>query len=1180
MMFNDQKAILLTVFLTFHLLVLGLQGQERFEHFKIPPLIEADAPSWVHLMYADRPNINEVEMAYQMYYKTNPFIKSIHTQNYKHWMRWIENSQLVDESGYVLIPNHEEEAQKRKDKMVAWQAQQGARQSAGNWQPIGPFETFDRNDGNTPRSSQLNVYTIDQSASNPDVLYAGSETASVYKSIDGGAQWTCVTDQLVLDRAVHTVKIHPTNPDIVLFGTHSEIYRSTDGGVSWSLIISASNMRPNDILFVPGSTPSDPHVVLVTSINGLYRSTNDGASFNQTLTAPCWDLELKPGSNSIVYLLQTDPTEEEIYFYRSMDKGSVFTKHNSGWFAGSSSNINNSLSGARMAVTEADPEYIYVALLGDDVSRAQDLNWIGVYKSINGGTSWSLPAGDPGGPYSSSHYCLSHFHPYNIGSSYNQGYYNLGIAVSDTDKDKILVGCLNLFQSTDGAASYKGIGGYINEVGYQGYRHPDIQEIEINGNDVWVASDGGIDKYSADWVTHTATNRGMNGTEYWGFDVGWNEDFVVGGRYHNGNSIYSSSFPAGEMRAAGGGERATGYIEKARNHNLHFSDTRDVYMPDEINAPLNRVGNLGMYPTENYLRPQKTGDFEQHPIVFNRYFLTRENKLYKSENSGKTFEHTYTFGSDANHTASFIEISRSNPNVMYVAQHTSSGAKLWYSNDAGNTFTSKALPSGMISNRGIFISLSAVNENHIFIANAQSHNSPHKVFESLDGGASWTNLTTSALDNETPQYLLHQMGTDRGLYLVTTSKIFYRNASHADWNLYTMGLPAKFHGEIARPFYRDNELRVASRNRGIWSSTLFESSQPLAQPVISADYITCPNNLVQLEDYSVLDHDLATWHWSINPAPAWIQDTSMRNPTVVFGAVGSYDVTLTISQQGVNSSKTITVNVDSVNCGSCTNNYHTTSKAEIVDSSCCVVLTPPTNWVDGAVWNKQRISLNESFMLSFDLDLGDMSTSVADGATFILQNLNESVIGDAGGALGANIIPSFSVAFRTYIFDRIEYWKNGEYIANSNTFPISGSGLHPVVITWNANTKVMDVDWNNDGVDLSLNYDIADEVFGGNPNDILWGFSAANGGLNAEHRVCNIQITRCPSNYAGVNSLTGQQITSATFETDGQISSDQIISGNTTNVSYDAGTTVDLTNGFQVLLGSTFEAFIDGCGNN
>ena len=30
-----------------------------------------------------------------------------------------------------------------------------------------------------------------------------------------------------------------------------------------------------------------------------------------------------------------------------------------------------------------------------------------------------------------------------------------------------------------------------------GYRHVDIQEIEINGNVAWVASDGGIDYYNA-----------------------------------------------------------------------------------------------------------------------------------------------------------------------------------------------------------------------------------------------------------------------------------------------------------------------------------------------------------------------------------------------------------------------------------------------------------------------------------------------------------------------------------------------------------------------------------------------------------------------------------------------------------------------------------------------------------
>ncbi len=68
----------------------------------------------------------------------------------------------------------------------------------------------------------------------------------------------------------------------------------------------------------------------------------------------------------------------------------------------------------------------------------------------------------------------------------------------------------------------------------------------------------------------------------------------------------------------------------------------------------------------------------------------------------------------------------------------------------------------------------------------------------------------------------------------------------------------------------------------------------------------------------------------------------------------------------------------------------------------------------------------------------------------------------------------------------------------------------------------------------------------------------------------------CPPDYAGPNTLTGNQNTSADFETDGILQSTQLINA---DVDYDSGTHIDLLPGFEVSSGNIFEAFIDGCGN-
>jgi len=70
----------------------------------------------------------------------------------------------------------------------------------------------------------------------------------------------------------------------------------------------------------------------------------------------------------------------------------------------------------------------------------------------------------------------------------------------------------------------------------------------------------------------------------------------------------------------------------------------------------------------------------------------------------------------------------------------------------------------------------------------------------------------------------------------------------------------------------------------------------------------------------------------------------------------------------------------------------------------------------------------------------------------------------------------------------------------------------------------------------------------------------------------------CPDDYAGPNKLTGTQSVNADFETDGNIESDQVINGNST-VYYDSGISIELLPGFNIVIGTIFEAFIDGCGN-
>ena len=82
---------------------------------------------------------------------------------------------------------------------------------------------------------EQHIYTIEQSLSNPNILYAGSATAGAWKSTDKGDNWHLITRDVPINK-VYAIEIDFINPDIVYISGNDGIYKSTDGGTNWLFI--------------------------------------------------------------------------------------------------------------------------------------------------------------------------------------------------------------------------------------------------------------------------------------------------------------------------------------------------------------------------------------------------------------------------------------------------------------------------------------------------------------------------------------------------------------------------------------------------------------------------------------------------------------------------------------------------------------------------------------------------------------------------------------------------------------------------------------------------------------------------------------------------------------------------------------------------------------------------------
>lgn len=836
----------------------------------------AEQPLWVQKMYENNPSVFEVDSLYKNYYRENTFQKNYHTQYYKRWRKNANDFLLPD--GTIKAYSSEEIAQMKQ----LYLSKQTMNKSSA-WSLVGPVHNTEGN--GTMGSGQANIYSLDQCAGSPSVLYIGTEPGEVYKSIDGGLNWTNSSMNENFGSGVTAVEVHPVNPLIVFAGGNAGIFRSTDGGSTWTNVLPQTNFNVNEILIHSGND----QIVLAATDKGLYRSVNGGTNWTQIYTQKTYDVKLNTANPDIVYLLKNNPTLLICEFYSSTDAGETWTIQSTGWYTSNAAGRND--GGGRLAVTIADPTRIYTYLIGE--AKTDDYGYIGVYKSTDGGLSWTLPNGPDGGPYTSTHLNLAYGQP---SWTYHQGFYNCAIVASSTDEDALLIGGLNLYKSNDGAATFEPVAGYVG--GYLSM-HVDMQDFRVINGETWVTTDGGV-YHSSDFFASDRTFKmdGVHSSDFWGFGSGWNEDVIVGGLYHNGNLAYHENYGNGNFLELGGGEAPTGYVNPGNNRKTYFSDISGKFLPLNLNDPILNFSN-GMSPNESYWSAESS-EMEFHPNCYSIAYLGKDHKLWKTMDGGGSYNLVHTFGTSANNFVNYIEISSSNPDVMYVTQRPSSGSigYLWKTTTNGVIWDPITLPAG--NSRRVLIAINPTNENELWIAYPSGSNG-NKVFKSVNGGVTWINLTSPILNGESIHSIIHIAGTDGGVYVGTDKAVFYRNNS-TSWVVDNAGLPTFTSTNILRPFYRDGKIRMASYGKGIWESNLNEQpTEPICRIMVDklSQTVFCDLDSFYFEDYSFLNHTNATWEWEFpTGTPATSTD---RNPSVLFSAAGNHIAILTVTDGNGNS---------------------------------------------------------------------------------------------------------------------------------------------------------------------------------------------------------------------------------------------------------------------------------------
>ena len=937
-------------------------AQRYTEYDEISPLLKSykpafsnNIPEWAKKLYEYPVNFNDINSAYQAHIQQNGTEKNAVTRYYKIWRREIEP--YVQPDGSILLPD----TKKIKTKLREAQLSANTRsmiKAPEDWTFLGPKETYWLNSDNNPvpPSScpwQANVYSFDVARSDSSILYCGTETGIVNKSTDKGETWTQLGLYYPFGGGITAVAIDPAKPDIVYVSAGTQVHKSIDGGNTWGPVTNLSN-EFHAVRLKIHENYSD--TVYAAANEGVRISYDAGLSWTAPWSSRCWDIEIKPGDPSRVYSISENASG---YFevIESLDGGSSFSKISS--FPAS---ITNS-SGALLAVTEDDPDLLFVLMLSTDRTPF-------LYRGTSTGASWTWDRIATGN--------TAAFEMDN-----GQGYFDLILEVAPYDKDLIFAGTTTLYKSINGGSSFIPIGGYHGDFAI----HPDIQDMKLLSNgETWVSTDGGMiftsDNFSNTDNFHARIN-GLIGSDMWGFDQGWNEDIVVGGRYHNGNTAIADFYSSKALRM-GGAESPTGWILKGKSRHVAFNDLGSGWILPQTaeGAPEGRF-IFSKYPNMDEYGGRR-GNLIHHPNYYGVLMLGEGQGFWKSEDMGFTYDLLHTFPERVR----YMQISYSNPDVIYA---DIVGYGLYKSEDGGNNWTLKpSLTNGSYGTtywKGkLFFDISPYDSEHIYacLQNGTWSTDIGKIFESLDGGDTWNDISGSV--SGYTKCIVVQPGSDGHdlVYLFTnskegsTAKVYYRNDGMTDWAEYDTGYPSGMKVNLALPFFRDSKLRVGG-SAGVWEAPLADPDfLPIINPWVERPNFNCMLDTMHLDCHSILNHEGSSWNWTISPEPAYISDPDIRNPKVVLGTPGSYTVTLKVTKNGQEYSSTIENMVSATTCPSvedCSN------PADIPKDNWSLLYTdsqendgPATNAFDGdpaTIWHTEWKYTSPSHPHEIQIDLGE-----------------------------------------------------------------------------------------------------------------------------------------------------------------------------------------------------------------
>jgi len=422
---------------------------------------------------------------------------------------------------------------------------------------------------------------------NTDKIFAGGVSGGLWLSMDAGLHWNIIEGTDALDFSGVVSICQASNGDIYFgtgegstlgsFGGNSNgssgiigggIYKSTDGGQNFEHLeatIPTANFTNTGAEFAAvtelAANNTDPNIIYAATSNGLKITTDGGQTWANAITGSATFFDVEVASDGSVFA----STSNRIYYSEDGSEGSYDIIPSSVTFGGGTGRIE-------IEIAPSDPNYIYAIF-----SNVGGLGrYKGIFRSTDKGQTWDEII--PGWAGSVA--------PLN--NIFNeQANYAMALAVDPSDKDRIIIGGLDLWVWKDGDgvepksywAAPDVFSWAVHADQHEIVFHPDNHDIVYFGNDggVYRSLDGG--------ENYNAINRGYSVTQF--YTVGFSkEGYIIGGTQDNGTQLinFESQFSAQAAVEVRGGDGGFALIS-------HFDS--DIMFAESQNGSASRSANGG-----------------------------------------------------------------------------------------------------------------------------------------------------------------------------------------------------------------------------------------------------------------------------------------------------------------------------------------------------------------------------------------------------------------------------------------------------------------------------------------------------------------------------------------------------------------------------------------------------------